>query len=68
MMQVLRKCEVMIVSEGIVPEVLKTCLLTPMPSINDALTAALKTHGARAKINIIPEGPYVTPVSTQGAH
>ncbi len=66
MMQVLRKCDIMVVSDGIAPETVKSCLLMPMPSINDALNAALKTHGAHAKINIIPEGPYVTPVTSNG--
>ena len=63
MMQVLRKCNVVIVSDGIAPETLKRCLLTPMVSIEEALKAALKTHGNSAKINVIPEGPYVTPVA-----
>jgi len=72
MMQVLRKCNVMIVSDGLAPDLLRRCLLTPMNSIDEALNAALSTHGANAKINIIPEGPYVTPVSngtnSNGAH
>jgi nickel-dependent lactate racemase len=66
MMQVLRKCEVMVVSHGLDTETLQRCLLTPMPSVEEALKAALKTYGHNARLNIIPEGPYVTPVSSNG--
>ena len=65
MMQVLQKCEVMVISDGIDGETLRSCLLTPMPSVEDALQAALKKHGNSAKITVIPEGPYVTPVTNQ---
>lgn len=61
MMQVLQKCEVMVVTGGVAPDTLRGCLLTPMPSVRDALTAALKKHGNDARITVIPEGPCVTP-------
>lgn len=61
MMQVLLKCEVMVVTDGVAPEVLRDCLLTPMPSVEEALSAALKKHGNDATLVVIPEGPYVTP-------
>ena len=64
MMQVLQKCDVMIVTGGerVSHDFLRNALLTPMPTVEDALAAALQTYGARATVNIIPEGPYVTPV------
>lgn len=65
MMQVLQKCEVMVVCDGIDDDTLRRCLLTPMQSVEEALKAALKKHGNSAKITIIPEGPYVTPVTNQ---
>jgi nickel-dependent lactate racemase len=68
MMQVLQKCEVMIVSHGLDADTLRHCLLTPMPTVEAALEAALKTHGNNALVTIIPEGPYVTPVSLNGTH
>jgi nickel-dependent lactate racemase len=61
MMLVLQKCEVMVVSDGLTDETLRECLLTPMPSVSEALNAALKKHGTSAAITVIPEGPYVTP-------
>lgn len=63
MMMVLQKCEVMVVSDGLSPDVLSGCLLTPMSSVKEALNAALKKHGNDATITVIPEGPYVTPVT-----
>jgi len=62
-MQVLQKCEVMMVGDGVSAEDMRRCLLTPMPTVKDALNAALKKHGNNCKITVIPEGPYVTPVA-----
>lgn len=62
MMQVLQKCEVMLVTHGLDDQTVRDCLLTPMPSVEDALAAALKKHGHNAQVTVIPEGPYVTPV------
>ena len=64
MMMVLQKCEVMMVTDGLPADVLRDCLLTPMPSVREALQAALKKHGNDAPITVIPEGPYVTPVAS----
>jgi nickel-dependent lactate racemase len=69
MMQVLQKCEVMFVTDGVPAETLRDCLLTPMPSVKEALKAALLKHGSDAKVTVIPEGPYVTPApTTNGTH
>lgn len=65
MMQVLQKCEVMVISEGVPAETLRNSLLTPMSSVHEALKAALKKHGNDARIIVIPEGPYVTPAPIQ---
>lgn len=62
LMQVLQKCEVMVVCEGVSDDVLRGCLLTPMPSVEAALKSALTKHGARVTLTVIPEGPYVTPL------
>jgi nickel-dependent lactate racemase len=66
MMQVLRKCDVMVVSHGLDADSLRRSLLIPMPTVEDALSAALKTHGNNARVVVIPEGPYVTPVPPNG--
>ena len=67
MMQVLQRCEVMVVSDGVPEETLRACLLTPMLDVREALRAALKKHGNGARVAVIPEGPYVTPVPAGAA-
>jgi len=67
MMQVLQKCEVIVVTDGVDDETLRAGLLTPAASVEIALRNALQKHGAGASILIIPEGPYVTPVTDQPA-
>lgn len=61
MMQALQKCEVMVITGGVSDENLRTSLLTPMPSVEAALDAALAKHGPDSSVVVIPEGPYVTP-------
>lgn len=63
MMLALEKAQIMVVTEGVPPEFLRRCLLTPMPSLQAALHAAREIHGDTATITVIPEGPYVTPVA-----
>ena len=61
--QVLNRYQVMVVSDGLPPEVLNKFWATPMPNLSAALDAALARHGRDAKINILSEGPYVLPVT-----
>ncbi len=63
MMNVLQHAgEVMIISEGVSSETLGKFLLTPMPSVESALEKAREKHGKEARVVVIPEGPYVTPI------
>ena len=55
--------EIMIVAQGVSSENLGKFLLSPMPSVEAALSAARARHGLDARIVVIPEGPYVTPVA-----
>jgi nickel-dependent lactate racemase len=57
--------QVMIVSDGLPPETLDQFLLVSMPSVETALESARQKHGLHARVVIIPEGPYVTPVPRQ---
>lgn len=68
LMQVLQKCEVMVICQSVSDDVLRGCLLTPMPTVEEALKIALNKHGARATLTVIPEGPYVTPLDTSSAN
>lgn len=57
--------QILIVSDGLSPETLGTLLLTPMPGVEEALGIAREKHGFDARVVVIPEGPYVTPVAVQ---
>ena len=57
--QVLRKAEVIVVSDGLAPEVLRTLLVTPARTVEEALRQALVRHGATAHVAVLPQGPYV---------
>lgn len=55
--------EIMIVGEGVSAENLGKFLLSPLPSVGAALEVARARHGREARVVVIPEGPYVTPVA-----
>jgi nickel-dependent lactate racemase len=61
MMLAVKKCRIVVVTEGVDTATLNTALLDSAPSIEAALEEALERHGRDAAITIIPEGPYVTP-------
>ena len=54
--------EIIFVSDGVEARTLSKFLVTPMPSVEAALRAARARHGLEARVVIVPEGPYVTPV------
>lgn len=56
-----RHAEVLIFSEGIPPDTLERCFVTPVPSVEEGLRRALQKHGSNARIVVIPKGPYVVP-------
>ncbi|HVO23730.1 MAG TPA: nickel-dependent lactate racemase [Candidatus Margulisiibacteriota bacterium] len=57
--QVLRKANVTVVTDGLVPEVVRTLLVTPAPTVEAALADALARHAAAAHVAVLPQGPYV---------
>ncbi|NQT18512.1 MAG: hypothetical protein HQ592_02325, partial [Planctomycetes bacterium] len=57
--KVLRKAEIMVYSEGLPPETIRQCFLTPIESVESGIESALRKHGADATIAVIPKGPYV---------
>jgi len=58
----LRKAEVLCFTEGIDPQALARCFVTPVPSVEEGLARALAKHGPAAGLAVIPKGPYVVPV------
>ena len=55
--------QILIVSDGLSPDVLSSLLLSPASSVEEALETARQKHGFDARVVVIPEGPYVTPVA-----
>ena len=59
LVKVLRKLDVILVSENIPEKFSGKILVEHSTDFNDALDSALQKHGNDSKIAVIPEGPYV---------
>jgi lactate racemase len=59
--KVLDRCKVKVVSDGLPAETLRKCLVEPVPTVEAAVAASLAEYGPRARIAVIPKGPYVLP-------
>jgi len=57
--QVLRKAAVIVVTDGLAPEVVRTLLVSAAPTVETALEQAIARHGSSARIAVLPQGPYV---------
>ncbi len=55
--------QILIVSDGLSSDVLGSFLVSPVGSVEEALSIARGKHGFDARVVVIPEGPYVTPVA-----
>jgi nickel-dependent lactate racemase len=58
--QVLRKAELVLVSDQLAPDALPACVQRAS-SVEAALHAARRRHGLAARVAIMPQGPYVLP-------
>jgi nickel-dependent lactate racemase len=54
-----RKAEILVYTEGIDPETLARCFVTPVSSVAEGLARAFDRHGPTARVAVIPQGPYV---------
>lgn len=59
--QVLRKADIVLVSDGVPPAQVPDLLATHAPSVETALDRAYARHGANAHVAVLPHGPYVIP-------
>ncbi len=57
--KVLEKVEVMLYAEGLPSASSDRLLVEPVPSVEEGLAAAMRRHGAGARIAVVPKGPYV---------
>ena len=61
MAKVLRRCEVVYVTDAPFADELEKLYVTRAASVEAAVSAALDKHGPGCRIAVIPEGPYVLP-------
>jgi hypothetical protein len=59
--KVVERCKVKVVSDGVSPETLKRCFVEPARSVEQAVADSLAEYGPKAKVAVIPKGPYVLP-------
>jgi nickel-dependent lactate racemase len=59
MARVCRKAQVVVVSDGMPPDLLSRLFVHPAPSVEAAVSQALERHGPDATIAVMPKGPYV---------
>jgi nickel-dependent lactate racemase len=57
--QVLRKAEVVVVTHGLAADIVRTLLVTPARTVEEALAHAVARYGTAAHIAVLPQGPYV---------
>jgi nickel-dependent lactate racemase len=59
--KVIEHCKVKVVTDGLSPETLRECYVEPASSVEEAVAASLQEYGPKAKVAVIPKGPYVLP-------
>ncbi|HEX5271709.1 MAG TPA: nickel-dependent lactate racemase [Gemmataceae bacterium] len=59
--KVAKHCRVKVVTDGLPPEVLRTCCVEPAATVEGAVAESLAGYGPAARVAVIPKGPYVLP-------
>jgi nickel-dependent lactate racemase len=59
--KVVARCKVKVVSQGLNAETLRRCHVEPAASVEQAVADSLAEYGPKARIAVIPKGPYVLP-------
>jgi nickel-dependent lactate racemase len=59
--KVLERCRVKVVSDGVPAETLRRCHVEPAATVEQAVAECLEEFGPRARVAVIPKGPYVLP-------
>jgi nickel-dependent lactate racemase len=59
--KVLERCRVKVVSDGLPPETLRRCHAQPAATVEQAVADCLAEYGPKARVAVIPKGPYVLP-------
>ncbi len=61
LVKALKKGRVYLHTDGLREDEIRDCLVEPVSSVEDGIARALKHHGAKATIAVVPRGPYVIP-------
>jgi nickel-dependent lactate racemase len=59
--KVVARCRVKVVTDGLPAETLRRCHVEPAASVEEALAESLREYGPKARVAVIPKGPYVLP-------
>jgi nickel-dependent lactate racemase len=59
--KVIEHCRVKVVSDGLPAKTLRRCYVEPAASVEQAVSESLAEYGPRARVAVIPKGPYVLP-------
>jgi nickel-dependent lactate racemase len=59
--KVARRAKVKVFSTGLDADTLRSCYVEPAASVEAAVHASLAEYGPRARVAVIPKGPYVLP-------
>ena len=59
--KVVARCRVKVVSDGLPAETLRRCHVEPAATVEQAVADCLAEYGPRARVAVIPKGPYVLP-------
>ncbi|MBT5876792.1 MAG: nickel-dependent lactate racemase [Candidatus Latescibacteria bacterium] len=68
LIKALRKAHVLLYTDGLSPDDIRSCLVEPATSVESGISAALTRHGEDARIAVVPKGPYVMPRLAQRIH
>ncbi|HEY1861322.1 MAG TPA: nickel-dependent lactate racemase [Gemmataceae bacterium] len=61
MAKVVERCRVQVVTDGLPAETLRRCHVEPAASVEQAVAECLDRYGPKARVAVIPKGPYVLP-------
>jgi nickel-dependent lactate racemase len=59
--KVAERCKVKVVTGGLSADVLRRCRVEPAGSVEEAVADSLSEYGPKARVAVIPKGPYVLP-------
>lgn len=59
MAKVRRKAEIVVVTQGLSPDVLSRLFVTPKATVEEAVADCLRRYGPDATIAVMPKGPYL---------